>query len=1405
MPVTFAQNENGLEYVATGFDPVRRWDAITGGLELAGVAAPTLTPVIAGAGDGGIFGTYFAYVRFVDRLGNYSNLSPLSNTLVLDAIFGTVTSMVNVTVGDETYTRLHSTGISTQLVNGNVVIITGTTGMTGIDGTWFYFADPNGDTDDFLLQSAQAVILCVGTYGGGGTWTGSDGTVTAADDVTFAGVPYTRLTGSAGTWTQISEGQTITVTLTGLTTDDYAYHKDVFGGTDTFYLTTIAERVAASGTYDVNSATWHKLETELTGLIEVADGSGTRYTQLTAPGIGDILASGDAIKILDVSGVTLLNGAHAYAPAVASFGNTDDFYLLDGSTKVLGVPTYPDMTTGSWTGAQTGTLGAPAITAGLRETNGPDFYTRLTAPGVWALFNNGDQITISGLTGTAPASMNGTWFFFKDIGGDNFYLSANTGGSPRLFSGTATAFTSGQKSGSSLFRSPAVGSTAVSRIDQVRDSNGDYTRIRSGFQTGTTRLRQDGDDITFSGFTGTLTELNTTFSFERDYSRDSPEFDCSLITGGSRFLATVSYADTTFAGTYAKAFGTVQSAGNFVVAGLTYTRLIANSGIQNLLSDEDDIVISGATGMTGINGTWDFFKDTDGVAPYAFYITNIPTVVIGSGSYTPPGTWSLTVTGPGTIDSVDHVTVSNVSYTRFTAEGISLVLQAGNPITLAGVSGITFNGSSVDGDWFYYPDPAGGTDTFYLQSATAGILGVGDYSGGAQWVQGYASIEYSNLARPPQRSNAVGSADGETGLGSTEFDSATAAFTLDDIGSRIIADGIPEDAYIQRINSATEVVLSAQATATATGLAWTVSRYARRQILRNANGDTTTFYLDLDTADLTGVTASSTLIDADLTAQEAVPLFDDNQVDLAVSRYGVPPDDLGLLLNFRSRLLFSGAALYDRGAVGITQNSTDVIGVGTEWTANLAGRELNVFGLKPALIAEVNVTEQRLLLAETWPGPTDPYASYLIASTSDRQRLVAWSEAGLPEAVAPSSSFQLVREGSFSDIVGMFSFGPVVYLSEPKLTHILSFGSDPAPQAAGGDGSVSLHSYRGCVNQRCVVIVEDMAYVMDQQGIHGLSRQGDVALSTGIQDLFDPGGDYPYRVRWEYREFFHGVHDMGQELIRFFVSCDARKYPHFCLTLDYRLNRWWLEEYPLPICSSVLGFIGNAGSQSAEPVVFVGSTAQRVFVLGRGSLDGINANSNDTDGTVTSAGFLSLTDSTATFPPELIGLSVSIISGTGQGQQRFIVDVEDGVKLILTDPWTALPDTTSGYQIGGINYRWKSGSFRFAQLETQNVRALELLAPTVEHGTAQLQAYLNRSETPVRWGVTARNQGINTIKGAPEAVLDLTRDDGYFKARLDGLRQDNLDGARFLEVELAGIQGADPLTFLELNIEGVTP
>jgi hypothetical protein len=101
----FASTPDGLLLAANGIDPVIAWDGNTAEMEEAGLAAPLTALTITGDTLGEISGTYYAYSRFLDRDGNPSDLSPLSDEVILSEIANVNYSGVPVPSSPKVKTR----------------------------------------------------------------------------------------------------------------------------------------------------------------------------------------------------------------------------------------------------------------------------------------------------------------------------------------------------------------------------------------------------------------------------------------------------------------------------------------------------------------------------------------------------------------------------------------------------------------------------------------------------------------------------------------------------------------------------------------------------------------------------------------------------------------------------------------------------------------------------------------------------------------------------------------------------------------------------------------------------------------------------------------------------------------------------------------------------------------------------------------------------------------------------------------------------------------------------------------------------------------------------------------------------------------------------------------------------
>lgn len=575
----------------------------------------------------------------------------------------------------------------------------------------------------------------------------------------------------------------------------------------------------------------------------------------------------------------------------------------------------------------------------------------------------------------------------------------------------------------------------------------------------------------------------------------------------------------------------------------------------------------------------------------------------------------------------------------------------------------------------------------------------------------------------------------------------------------------------------------------------TDAQITRRQILRNQDGSTTTYYVDIDTDDLSSTSLSTTTTDLELQDNVAVPLLDVDGTDLAINRFGVPPNWKPFVAHSSGRMFLAGEWAYDQGMVQVTFGSTTVTGIGTEFLAALEGRFLNVVGAdKPYEIDSVNATLQTLTLTEAYLGPTDLFAVYSIVPDPDERRLIWWSEAGFPDAWPPVNSLELQEDGD--DITGLMVQGSYLYILERRNIYRWNFESDP-----GGTDAAPFHAVtRGCINNRCWVVVAGASYMLDADGIHKFDGGYNTEPISAILDVFDADSSTP--INWRASKWFHAVHSAAQHVIRWFVALSGATFPRHALCYNYQLNRWWIEEYPWKVGASC-PWPARAAAASA----LTGGEATTVWSMWAQPLDGPSATNGTVRGTVTSSTVLSVTDTAAVFPSSgVVNAPLRIVDGTGKGQTRRIVSVSS-TTLNIETPWLELPDTTSTYQIGGVEWDYRTGWFRFVDDEQNNTRRIEtIFQPTTAACLANQRVYTDFSGTASVSGNTiasSDNDGVRLTEDDADMVIDLTKETGLVQVRLDGHKELFTDGTRFIQLGMGGTTNADVVKVYGFTIDGV--
>ncbi len=562
----------------------------------------------------------------------------------------------------------------------------------------------------------------------------------------------------------------------------------------------------------------------------------------------------------------------------------------------------------------------------------------------------------------------------------------------------------------------------------------------------------------------------------------------------------------------------------------------------------------------------------------------------------------------------------------------------------------------------------------------------------------------------------------------------------------------------------------------------------RRQVLRNTLGETGTFYVDIDTLDLTSTTLVSTTGDNLLAGGEPVPLVDDLGNAFA-DTHGFPPSHKVAIAAHLGRMFIGGEVAYTEGHVEVTGGSPNVQGIATSWPASFTGRAFYVPGApEPYAIMSVDTVAQTLFLEKPYEGPSDLFAFYAIRAAPVERRLVYYTPSGEPESWPATYALSLQEDGD--EITGLMALSSFLYIIEREHIYRFTFKDDPAT-----DGAVFLSSQRGCLNQRLWVQAEDIVYMLDEQGVHAFTGGQSEPISQQIQDLFRDDTDSPLRVNWEADQaLWSSSYSEVHATIRWFVAMTGSALPRHALCYNYREQRWWIEEYKRPVCSSAKARIGVVR-------VLGGVDHREVVALDVGWTDGPRDPTGTLRGTVTASTAVSLTDANAIFTADMENCAVFLTAGRGKGQWRRVISVTP-TRLNLISPWCIHPDATTEYVVGGIDWNWRGGWFRYTdEVEVSNRRDIELVYAPQAKGTMDLELFYNHTLTPRAWVVDRDGPAVVTA-GSSLIVVDLTFPEGLATHRLEGHREGAATGDRYVSPRLAGVQVQEPVRVYRATVNG---
>jgi len=579
------------------------------------------------------------------------------------------------------------------------------------------------------------------------------------------------------------------------------------------------------------------------------------------------------------------------------------------------------------------------------------------------------------------------------------------------------------------------------------------------------------------------------------------------------------------------------------------------------------------------------------------------------------------------------------------------------------------------------------------------------------------------------------------------------------------------------------------------------ARTVNKEIYRSTMGQSAVVYLVATVTNATTTSLNDTLSDEALAlnASLIVAASATVSIDETAARHVPPPDFKAVMVMFQDRYFYGVDVTYTAGTVTVTNGSTTIAGASTDWTPQMVGRYIYVLGSdKGYLITAASASS--ITISENYNATGGALKTYAIRPAPAERNNLYYSSQDEPESVPSTNTVPLQENtGDTDEVTGLIPMGGYLLVMKERHHQRLTFVAQPSV-----DVNVMPMAYRGCLNQRTWCQVEGTFYMLDQYGIYAFSGSPR-PISNPIQDVFRDDIDFS-KSKW-----FGARANQVQEYVEFLVafSDDSGTRPKRGLRYYYRTQSWQTVTYPWEIGGAAVVDI------SGEARIVLGGEDDWLYLSDEGTLDGLDSAtvSGTIRGTVTSATSTTLVDSTANFPSDLTpNVPVVIYDGTGKQQIRRILSRDSSTQITVSAAWTTALDATSKYQIGGIQWNWRSGLFRLVKVEQDNQRAIRVTyEPTSGENVFQIRRYVNHDASPINNVQTYElGNGITVTKDDPDCVVDtkLTRVDesdqaGFAHVAADGSQVDETQTDRWTAVELRGVQGTSPVTIHALELTGV--
>ncbi len=368
-----------------------------------------------------------------------------------------------------------------------------------------------------------------------------------------------------------------------------------------------------------------------------------------------------------------------------------------------------------------------------------------------------------------------------------------------------------------------------------------------------------------------------------------------------------------------------------------------------------------------------------------------------------------------------------------------------------------------------------------------------------------------------------------------------------------------------------------------------------------------------------------------------------------------------------------------------------------------------------------------------------------------------WSKSGEPEYF-PAANATTIYEIDGDEPTALFELQTAAYATKRRHMYRLAFRTDPLTDG----GIFPVLSQRGAVNNRCVVAVGDIAYILDEVGVYIFDTSQAVPVDQPIYRLLQPSNEPAAdRVNWSVKEKFHGAWDAKRNRVLFWVALGTDTEPKHALVYEIDAKRWTIEEYRQGITSSAYDMQDADGKRR----VWVGDENGLVWAVGVSDcVDGAPPSANGTlRGTITTAANNKIIDSDASFYSTgdgLVGVPVYIDTGQAAGEWGLVKE-QLGDTLTLKSNLgtsTAVGDT---YIIGAIEATIQTKWFAVNPGLKQRLRKLRVFfQPEASSVKLRVKVFHDFSSSAyTSWKPAAKSDGVEipaaaTSDGVILAYLD---------------------------------------------------